>query len=215
MGDVRGRREASERRLREHGVEPDPALRDDLVPGDVSLRDPVEIAERAIVLCLSAARAEGLDAATAGGLAAQLGVEDALTPSEMMILFSPHKLAPDVKQRYQWRYESCLALLWMLGRVPELEFPDHGGDGELASRLVTSSSSADELAGRGQPRALDDVAGEADFTLRLAAAVRRAIGTTAKPPDEVEFAIVHQREHAFRWALVADADGWGTDRVDP
>jgi hypothetical protein len=212
--DARGLVEAAERRLRAHGLSPRSPDRP-IVPADARPREPVAVAARAVAAWLTATRAEGADAESVSALATRFGLVDAITPSEALVLFSPQPLTPDVAQRFQWRFEAAWALLWALGHVEELSFPERTCDAQRASALITEAASVAALAEGARPRAPRQVLEEAELTLRLQAICEHEIESTGRAPERVLYPVVHQRRAAFRWMLLSDAPDWADEPFDP
>jgi hypothetical protein len=114
--------------------------------------------------------------------------------------------------RFTWRYEALAALLWALGRLDSLPFPDTICDVPLVAKNVLGTKPETWLAtARLRPGA--EILDILDVTYRLHWAVRQAvhIDHTAIPAG-LDPGVVAERHHALNWLVsLGDAD-W--DEVD-
>lgn len=65
-----------------------------------------------------------------------------------------------------WKYEAYWVLVWILGLIPKLQFPDSYVDGMEAIKILTISKNFPDFLKRINPRSVDEVTQMADLTYR-------------------------------------------------
>jgi len=135
-------------------------------------RTKEEIAHRAVALCLVAVKGEGLEQAPVQKLIKQYGAQDYFTPAEKKFI---ENSAPTQQERVQfsWRYEGYWVMLWALGYVETLEYPDKVCDVPKAVRFLHDNSTEDFIA-KAKLRDLSGIFDEADMIYRCDWAVVNA-----------------------------------------
>lgn len=169
------------------------------------VRAPAAIAGRAICLCLCAARAEGLEQATVADLLVDLGAERYLRPFEAAFLGGTVDDEP-LARRFQWGYEACHALLWVLGQADVLPDPVASCDPQRIAGIITRAGAVDGLIGG--VRGAEEILDAADLTHRFLAVCRQAGPPYQDMPGGLICAVVYQRQHAFQWLLDPQQPHW-------
>lgn len=171
------------------------------VEGDARPRPVEAVVGRLLALTVVGLKGQGLTQAEAFAFADAYGVWDALNPSEHDFVLDPSPLRHDVVQA-AWRFEGVWVLLWSLGHVRHLAFPDRPCDSGRALELVVAHArDADPSV-----RPVKDLLDAADVHDRLArlCAVARAQGMPA--PSGLDQGVVHERDLALRWVAGLDAE---------
>ncbi|WP_266168320.1 DUF4272 domain-containing protein [Dyella subtropica] len=201
--DAAARKSRSEAHLVQMGIPIDPSSPP--LELSASVRPPEAIPARAICLCLCAAKAEGLDPATVASLVTNFHVGRYLRPPEVEFLYGTAD-ASDQVNRFQWGYEACWALLWVLGRLETLDDPVARCDPQQAARIITTSGSITGLIGT--LRSNDEIFDVADLTHRFLDACRQAGPPYENLPGELICPVVYQRQLAFQWLLDPAGTRW-------
>lgn len=200
--------------LRIEGVPVDEGLPPLPEAGALRLPPVRDVAERAMALCLIAARAEGLERTRTVEWLERFGVRGALTPEERSFL-ARETPTDEERVRFLRRYEAYWMLLWALGFVGSPGRPDERCDPYRAAHTLRERES-DRFRAEATLREVDELLDEADLLTRYEHAVQVALSEERAPPAELEPAVVQERLHALRWLLGLpggspwDADGDAT-----
>jgi hypothetical protein len=185
------------------------------LPGHSALVRPAKlIAGRAICLCLCASKAEGLDPAIARDLAADFEAVSCLTDSERRYLLDDEPITAEDARFFQWRFEACWLLLWVLGLIPQLTDPVTTCDPERIADIIKGHPSPSALSSAGRLREIDAVLDAADFNHRAFQICVRSGPPYQKIPGGFLAAVLYQREHAFRWLLTGPDTSWDEITID-
>lgn len=89
----------------------------------VKIRKQDEVVDRALALCYIGLKSEGLEQKDLSQMNYDFGISDKLTPNEKAYANAEN---PSEQQKIDanWRYESLHVLLWALGYVDTLSYPD-------------------------------------------------------------------------------------------
>lgn len=207
-------REAEERKERSHAL-----LRRAGVPINVNLpmietqssakfRTAQEVARRATVLAILAARAEpgGATREQAMGLLKNRGVEDDLTEGEREFLKIEE---PTDEQRVQftWRYEGVFVMLWALGHYTELGPPDHICDvREIIGKIIRSAP--EDFVGKAKLRDGSEILDEADLIYRYNWAATDARINGREQPAGIHPGVIYERHYALNWLIGYGGQEW-------
>ena len=118
------RKKRSIARMKQEGVsvsEHLPAIEDSK---GAKVRASQEVARRAIAICITAVKGEGLDQATIDELVKRFQAESFFSPEEKAFVGNADPAKRD-RIQFSWRYECYWVLLWALGYVESLQ-PPHG-----------------------------------------------------------------------------------------
>lgn len=162
-------------------------------------RTKEEIAHRAIALCLVAVKGEGLDQPTVDKLIEQYSAQDYFTPGEKNFL---KNATPTQQERAQfsWRYEGYWVMLWALGYVDTLEYPDKVCDVPKAVTFLHDSSTEDFIA-KAKLRELSEILDQADLIYRYDWAAVNARVKQQNAPAHLDAGVVMERHHALNWLI--------------
>ncbi len=191
------RKRASEAFLLSKGVAVDPALPP--IEADFPARSIREIARRAFCLTLVALKGEGMSEGEVREFKAEYALDTHLSVQENRFLVAP----PSPQDaRWVWRFEALHVLLWALGYVHALGFPDAetdiapelefarelGPDGFVEGALLRSNAATLDAA---------------DWVFRLHQAVADGRAGTGAVIEEV----VEQWSEALDW-LTREEEVW-------
>lgn len=184
------------------------------VPSDSALlRTPAEIADRALALAVVAMNAEDPNPEFAKGIIRQLGTEACFSPLEQQFLMQPQ---PDEQQRINslWRYEALWVLLWAIGRIDTLAFPDKICDVAAAVAIIRQAGTREAFQAQAQPRDREEILDAADMALRLHWAVVAARIKGQAPPEGMQPGVVVERHHALNWIVGCGGPEWDDIRTN-
>ena len=184
----------------------------------VRIRTKEEVVYRVLALLVTACHAEANDSNFTRDRIDEYELSKHFTPSEREFiapalnengesLFESIKRSlsslvdPDIEQRrtnFLWRYESAWVLLWSLGYVDELSFPNEGCDVPAAVRAVKGKSVA-QILEEANLRSKAEILDEADLIYRYHWALVNARVTGAFPPAGLSGSVVYERHYALNW----------------
>ena len=203
----------SEDRLKQLGAPADSSLPP--LPEELTLlRSADLIAGRAMCLCLCASKAEGLEPEIARELLVDFNIGDNLTAAERAYLESDDPVEPETARLFQWGYEACWVLLWVLGYVQELPDPIATCDPERIAAFMTRHPSVEALSSGAVIRQGESILDAADFNRRVFQLCVRSGPPYQQVPGGFLAAVAYQREHAFQWLLTHKEAGWDEIVID-
>jgi hypothetical protein len=146
-----------------------------------------------------------------GEYAEKFNVKDEFTESEK-ILFSGE---PNEQQiiNMTWKYEAYWSLLWALGFVEKLDFPDDVCDCEFAINVVWDCESFDEFKGKVKLRSIKEMLDETDLLYRYHWACVVARINRREAPAGLNPGVVMERRWGLEWLVGKgdeDNDCWDT-----
>jgi hypothetical protein len=164
-----------------------------------TIRTKDTIAQRAIAICLTAVKGEGLDQATVDGLVKKYGAESLFSPKEAAFIHNP---APSQQDRIQfaWRYEDFWVLLWALGYVDNLDRPDSICDVKKAIVFLRDRTTA-EFIRDAKLRDINEILDQADLIFRYDWAAVNARLKGQKAPAGLDGEVVQERHYVLNWLV--------------
>lgn len=205
--DALARRERNRERLASLEIKVPEHLPPVVGKAEARVRDPEEVARRALALTVVAVRAESVSRGEP--LPLEIFPPVALTglsPREKAFL---QQESSDDAVPMVWRYEALLTLLWALGHFPELPDPTAICDVCAVAGLVRAQGE-DLLKARLRPAT--ELLDELDRAYRLHWAVRQARLKGREPPGGLIPGVVLERHYALNWLFRFEEADW--DRVD-
>lgn len=105
-----------------------------------------------------------------------------------------------------WKYEAYWVLLWALGIVDELKYPDEIADCDFAIEVVSRCRSLQEFMQQVRLRDIEEILDEADLIYRYDWACVDARLKQQNAPANLNASIVLERHGTLNWLFQADAD---------
>lgn len=188
---------------------------------DVRVRSAEDIARRAIA-CLIAIQAACdrhndnytvENAQHCMALLEKYRIGRELTPKEVTILNNQGS-AQDVINMV-WKYEAYWTLLWALGIVETLDYPDHIIDCDFAIQAVAAHDNFAGFMASTRLRSIDDILDEADLIYRYDWACVDARIHHRDMPGGLDSSVVLERHRGLNWLIDIDGDDdWDTVSVN-
>lgn len=147
------------------------------------------------------------------GLLEQFGVKEALTEAEKDLLAQAEPEYQDAVNLV-WQYEAYWALLWALGVVESLDFPDHTCDCNAAIEAVSSCGGFEEFLERTALRRAEDMLDEADKIYRLHWACVNDRIQGREPAAGLIESVVMERRRALFWMIGYRDEAWDDISMD-
>lgn len=166
---------------------------------EAKTRTADEIANRAIAICLTAVKGEGLEQATIDSLVKKYGADKFFSPKEAAFIKNSN---PTQQERIQfsWRYECYWVLLWALGYVDSLERPETACDVAKAVGFLRDRDAAQFLKDA-KLRPMTAFLDEADLIYRYHWAVVDARVKNKGAPAKLEKGVVQERHYVLNWLI--------------
>ena len=223
------RRERSVAVLKKKKIPYFPQLRAAVSEAEAVLRTPEEIARRLLAMfavCVYCEVRGGgqapeetwkylekIDAILGGGLDAALSPEeklflaadmrgDDLSPEDRALL--PESVGQRDFAKFGWRYECCHLLMWALGFVDELGFPDGMCDVSALGGIIWRQEDVGAFLAAAAPRPREELLDMADLVLRYDWACVDARVKRQTPAAKLDGEVVMEWHYAFNWLI-----GWG------
>lgn len=137
---------------------------------------------------------------------------DELTPCEARILGNGGGEQDVVNM--VWKYEAYWVLLWALGVVDELDFPDHAIDCDFAIQAVAQHPDFAAFMATTKLRDIASILDEADLIYRYHWACVDARLKQAPMPASLNPSVVMERHAALNWLIDNDGqDDWDNPDV--
>lgn len=135
---------------------------------------------------------------------AKMQVLDALTEKEQTIL--KRDVSEQDVVNMVWKYEAYWVLLWALGIVDELHYPDNIIDCDFAVQAVTSCETFDAFMSKVKLREIEEILDQADLIYRYDWACVDARLKQQQAPAQLNSSIVVERHGALNWLIQLDSD---------
>jgi hypothetical protein len=191
------RKAASETFLKSKSIECAPQL--PAIEADFPSRSVREIARRAMCLTLVALKAEGMASDEVVEFKREHGLDTFLSAKENRFLVAPPS---NQDARWVWRFEALHVLLWALGYVGDLGFPDEESDAASEVEFLRELGPDGFIQGA-LLRSNEQILDGADWVFRLhQSVVDERDGTQSVLEEQLE-----QWSQAFDW-LTREEEVW-------
>ena len=134
-----------------------------------------------------------------------MGVSENLTQKEQAVL-EKNVSEQDIINMI-WKYEAYWVLLWALGIVEKLDYPDHTIDCDFAINAVASCESFDSFMQKVKLRNLEEILDQADLIYRYDWACVDARLKQQPPAAQLNPSVVIERHGVLNW-LIREDDDW-------
>jgi hypothetical protein len=165
---------------------------------EVTLRSKDEIVDRALALCYVALKGEGLEQAFLNDFEKRYKVKNKLSPEEKEFAFAA---SPTQQQTTNavWRYESLQVMLWALGYIDNLDYPDSICN--VAQVVTVFRTHKDEASFRqnAKLRTKKEILDQTDLIYRLDWACVDARLKNKQAPGNLEAGVVYERHYSLNW----------------
>lgn len=178
----------------------------------VKLRKQDEVVDRALALCYIGLKSEGLEQKDLNQMNNDFGINAKSTPKEKAYQFAEN---PSEQQKIDanWRYESLHVLLWALGYVDTLSYPDKmcnvANDVKIIYELKEQG-----FRQKAKLRSKKEILDQADLILRLNWACVSARVKGEQAPSGLNSSVVVERHHALNWLINYMNQNWDDVSTD-
>lgn len=179
---------------------------------EVTIRSKDEIVDRALALCYIGLKSEGLEQKYLDKLDKDFHIYYKLTSQEKAYAFS---LQPTGQQKIDanWRYESMHVMLWALGFINTLNYPDTlcnvANDVKIIHDLTES-----QFRQKAKLRSKKEILDQADLILRIDWACTNAQVNNKPIPGNLDKGVVFERHYSLNWLINYMNQDWDNIKTD-
>ena len=206
--DQQERRERSENYCKSHNVpvynNPNSMFVD---PEEkVIIRTKNEIVDRAIALCYLGLKSEGLEQIHLDKMDKDYNIFSKLTPNEKS--YATAKQPTDQQKiNANWRYESLHVMLWSLGFIDTLKYPDQVCNVADDVKIIHDLTEA-QFRKKAKLRSKQEILNQADLILRLNWACVSAQLKGEEAPSKLDKSVVYERHYSLNWLIRSLNEDW-------
>jgi hypothetical protein len=178
----------------------------------VTIRTQDEVVDRALALCYIGLKSEGLEQKHLDQMDKNFGITAKLTPNEKAYATAQQ---PTEQQKVDanWRYESLHVLLWALGYIDSLSYPDQmcnvADDVKIIYELKEQG-----FRQKAKLRSKKEILDQADLILRLNWACVSSRVKNEQPPSGLNSSVVVERHHTSNWLINYLNQNWDDVSTD-
>lgn len=207
------RKEGTEGYLKSLSVPVNPHLPRIEGESEVRLREPKEVAKRAVILYALVAVAHRADRKRAVSWLRHEGLWESVSPKEKDF-FESDKPTEQDRLDASWRAESLWTLLWALKKTERLDLPKEVCDTQLIQQIMPApESSCREFINQAALRPPSEILDATDLIYRVHWATADARLNGKETPGGFHPGIIYERHYALNW-LVWYADEWDDVTTD-
>jgi hypothetical protein len=179
---------------------------------DVDLRTKDEVVDRIFALLYIGLKSEGLEPNHLEKLDKDFKVSEKLTQSEKGYAFSSNPTEQQAADA-NWRYESLHVLLWSLGHIDELIYPDQmcnvADDVKIIYELGATKFREQSIL-----RSKQEILDQADLILRFDWACVSSRVKNNPAPGKLNSSVVYERHYSLNWLIKYLNQDWDDVRTD-
>jgi len=179
---------------------------------EVQLRTKDEIVDRAIALLYLGLKSEGLEQVHLDKMGENYGVSSKLSPTEKKYVYSTQPTNQQITNA-NWRYESLHVLLWSLGYIDELSYPNQMCNVANDVKIIYELG-ADKFRAQAKLRSKKEILDQADLILRLDWACVSARVKNEPPSGGLNSSVVYERHYALNWLIKYLNQDWDNVSTD-
>jgi hypothetical protein len=176
------------------------------------VRTKEEVANRALALLIVAVKAEGLEQDIVDFLVQGYHLEKVFTPNEISFINEKEPSQHD-KDQFIWRYEAAWVLLWSLGFVDDLSYPNQICDVTAAVTFMQQRNK-EQFVNDARLRPITEMLNEADLIYRYHWAVVDARVNGQPTPAELDSSVVLERHYSLNWLIGYMEQEWDDISTD-
>jgi hypothetical protein len=178
----------------------------------VTIRTQDEVVDRALALCYIGLKSEGLEQVHLDKMEKDFGITAKLTPYEKSYSTAKN---PTEQQKIDanWRYESLHVLLWALGYIDTLSYPDKmcnvADDVKIIYELKEQG-----FRQKAKLRSKKEILDQADLILRINWACVNSRVKNEQAPSGLNSSVVVERHHTLNWLINYLNQNWDDVSTD-
>jgi len=165
----------------------------------VTLRTQDEVVDRALALCYIGLKSEGLEQMHLDKMVKDFNIMSKLSLNEKEYATAKQ---PSEQQKIDanWRYESLHVLLWALGYIDTLNYPDKMCDVANDVKIIYDLKEQ-KFRQNAKLRTKKEILDQADLILRLDWACVSARVKNEPAPSRLDKSVVYERHYSLNWLI--------------
>jgi hypothetical protein len=179
---------------------------------NVSIRTKDEVVDRALALVYIGLKSEKLEQDKLDGLDKKYNIAAKLSPAETTYV-NAKQLTQQQTIDGSWKYEDLHVMLWALGFVDTLSYPDKFCNPGEDLRIVNNLTEA-QFRQKAVIRSKKEILDQADLILRLDWACVDARTKNQPAPGNMDKGIVFERHYALNWLINFMQESWDNVTTD-
>jgi len=178
----------------------------------VVIRTQDEVVDRALALCYIGLKSEGLEKPLLDKMDKNFNIAPKLTASEKAYATAKQ---PTEQQNIDanWRYESLHVMLWALGFIDALSYPNEMCNVANDVKIIQGLTEQ-QFRQNAKLRSKKEILGEADLILRLDWACVSARLKNEPAPGNLDKGVVFERHHSLNWLINYMNQDWDNVTTD-
>lgn len=178
----------------------------------VTIRTQDEVIDRALALCYIGLKSEGLEQKYLDKLNNDFKISSKLSPLETAYVTSKQ---PTEQQKINanWRYESLHVMLWALGFIDTLSYPDKMCNVADDVKIIRDLP-GQQFREKAKLRTKKEILDQADLILRLDWACVNARVKNEPAPAGLDKGVVFERHHSLNWLINYMNQEWDNVTTD-
>jgi len=207
------RKKNAEEIVRQHNIPVNATLPYTENESEVRLRSKDEIVDRALALCYVALKGEGLDRNFLDDFDRRYKISNKLSPNEKKFTLSKTPTRQEMTNA-TWRYESLQIMLWTLGYIDQLNYPDSICNVAQVVSVFRTNKDEETFRKHAKLRALKEILEQTDLIYRLDWACVDARINNRPAPGNLEPGVVYERHYSFNWLTNYMEQAWDDISTD-
>tara|TARA_Y100001937_G_scaffold103410_1_gene142570 strand:+ start:485 stop:1261 length:777 start_codon:yes stop_codon:yes gene_type:complete len=206
------RKERSIAKLKRFGL-PHSKYQQPLPPAsEVQLRTKKEILHRSYALVTVCYKAAGVHPSRIEGFMDSFKAHEYLSPDERSFLADTNPTNSEIVE-FSWRNESLVVLLWAVGLIQELPYPDSQSNMDPVYTLFQYNYPG-ELESKANVRSKTEILDKADLIFRMHWAAKESQVNPDSRPVNVNAQVLYQWHYTFNWLIRYMDDTWDNISTD-
>jgi hypothetical protein len=178
----------------------------------VTIRTQDEIVSRALALCYIGLKSEGLEQQHLDKMDKDFNISAKLTPNENAYV-TARQPTEQQKVDANWRYESLHVMLWALGFIDSLSYPDQMCNVANDVKIIYGLTEQ-QFRQKAKLRTKKEILDQADLILRLDWACVSARVKNESAPGNLDKSVVFERHHSLNWLINYMNQDWDNVTTD-
>ena len=178
----------------------------------VTIRTKDDVVDRAIALCYLELKSEKADKGMLADFDKKYNVMSKLTPTEKRFVLSDNPTDQQMTDA-NWRAESFHVMLWALGYIDSLKYPNEVCNvGDDVKHLFSKTETA--FREKATLRSKTEILDQADLILRFNWACVNARTTNQPVPGDLDKSVVYERHYSLNWLINYMNQEWDNVTTD-
>lgn len=179
---------------------------------EVATRTQDEVVDRALALCYIGLKGEGLEQHQLDKMDKDYNIMAKLTENEKAYATAKQ---PGEQQNIDanWRYESLHVMLWALGFIDTLSYPDQMCNVANDVKIINNLT-GQQFRQKAKLRSKKEILDQADLILRLDWACVSARIKNQPAPGNLDKGVVFERHHSLNWLINYMNQDWDNVTTD-